>query len=235
MARLGQPLNYGTVADPTNYGQVLGNTNAFNARIYDDVLQGYQHALNLQSDRAHEMDKRYQGLSGQVLGYLSGAEDPELERIQRQYDAMRGEASQSAAARGLGNWTIADSMARGIESDRALARSDVASKFGQLRAGYASDIGLTGLGYIGQSQAQQDAMRQGALQFMGSFREDTPDPLGYAQLAQQQKQWQAEQPYLDYETIGSGSVNGMGGSRYTQSFMIDPKTGRRWGFKLGGI
>lgn len=230
---LGAPLNFGTAPDikQPDYGftQSYNNALQLNQQLYAQAISGYQEVLESQRQRHQDLSGRYTQLGQEVQGYLTGAESGQRQRIQDQYAQASGAAQQSAVDRGLGNFTVGDSLLRGVEADRAKAEVDLASQFGQMRAGYASQLGLAGLGYAAQAGQESDAMSQAALQFQGSWRQAQPDPLGYAQLMQQQKQWKAMQPY---EVSGFTPGNAAGPfseatKGYSWNYMYDPQTGRK--------
>lgn len=235
--QLGTPLNFGTAPSITggDYGfsQSYKNALAANTQLYAQALSGYQQVLGAQEARHQDLAKRYTALGQQVQGYLGAAESAESERLAKQYAQFGEQARMDAVNAGLGNWTVGTALQAGVQEQQAAASRQLAGQFADRRAGYASQLGLAGLGFEAQAGSERDAMSQAGLQFMSSWRQDTPDPLGYAQLAQQQKQWQADQPYQIAHTQttvpafnwGFGGPSPAAGTTTTYK-MFDPRTGR---------
>lgn len=222
---LGTPLNFdtaqytrgpdGKTVAATDYTSAYKQALLANQQVYAQALSGYQQILAAQEQRHQDLGRRYTALGEQVQGYLTGAEQGQMQRIADQYTALQGDTMQSAVNRGLGNFTVTDSLLRGVQADKTKAETDVAGQFGQMRAGYASQLGLAGLGFEAQAGTERDMMGKAGTDFVGSWRQQTPDPLAYAQLAQQQQQWKSANDLIPMGRYGNN-----------QQGYYDPRHGR---------
>lgn len=211
----GGQLNFGGAPNVNSgdygYGQQYQNYLNMAQQTYSNVLSGYQNLLQQQQQQSQGIQQGYGQLAQGVQDQLQGAEAGQQQQLQNLYQHQLGQNTQSAIDRGLGNTTVLDSMQRGATNDQALAQSQLAGQFAQQRAGYQSQLGQAGLGYAGQALGQQVGIYGQQLGWMDSFRQQQPDPLGYASLAQQKQQFQqsnqvAAVPY----SRPSGSPSGMG-------------------------
>lgn len=100
----------------------------------------------------------YGQLSSDVLGTIAGIGQEQAQQIRSNYAQSTGSALQGLTSRGLGNTTVANSIQRGIDFDRARAENALAEQMAGLRAGYQSQLGLAGLGY--QANAALQAANQ---------------------------------------------------------------------------
>lgn len=154
-----------------NYASEYQKSLAMNQTNYQNILSGYQNLINQQS-------QGYQELYNSTLGTLNNAESGQKTAIDDQSKYDLSKTTSSLISRGLGNSTVQEAMASGVEANRVRRQNELTGQFAQMRAGYQSQLGQNQLSNLaGLTQAQ--------LGFMNSVQAQYPDAGMYAQLAQQ--------------------------------------------------
>lgn len=154
-----------------NYASEYQKSLAMNQANYQNILTGYQNLIAQQS-------QGYQELYNSTLGTLNNAENAQKTSINDESKYDLSKTTSSLIARGLGNSTVQEAMASGVEANRVRRQNELAGQFAQTRASYQSQLG--------QNQLQNLAgLTQAQLGFMNSVQAQYPDAGMYAQLAQQ--------------------------------------------------
>lgn len=173
-----------------NYANSYMDALTLNAQNYGNIMGGYNQTMNNQLAAQDQLNQNYTGLGNQVQGMIAGTDQAQMQRINDNYNASMGQMNQGAVNRGLGNTTVTNALARGIESDRAQEQTNVQNQFAQLQAGYASNIGLAGLNQQGNNIIANTGLAGRQLNFMEGVSAPYPNPALYAQLGQQLGQGQ---------------------------------------------
>lgn len=152
-----------------NYQSEYAKSLGMNQANYQNILAGYQNLISQQNTG-------YQNLYNTVLGQLAGAETSRNTEIQDAAKAELGKETQSLINRGLGNTTVQQAVASGVDANKQRRLTEVANQFAQMRAGYQYQIGSAQLGNLaGLSRAQLDMMER--------VNAGYPDAGMYGQLA----------------------------------------------------
>lgn len=213
----------------SNYQNAYNSALSLNQQNYNNILGGYQQTMQNQNVAQQGVTQGYGDLGNKVQGLIAGTDASQLQANRDLYTANMGNMQQSATSRGLGNTTVTDALARGINLDYSKANTNTENQFAQLQAGYASNIGLAGLGYQGQAVRDNTQLAGNQLNWMNSVNSPYPDVGAYGALAQQfgaAQQSNANraqnQQYLDLlkstagqvPRIGGGTGGGGGGSPF---------------------
>lgn len=153
-----------------NYQSEYMKSLAMNQANYNNIMSGYQNLISQQAQGHKE-------LYNSVLGTLSGAEESRKVDIGDMAKAEHGQMTQSLINRGLGNTTVQEAVASGVEANKQRRLNSLTGEFAQMRAGYQSQLGqnqLSGLAALTRSQ----------LDFMNSIQAQYPDAGMYGSLAQ---------------------------------------------------
>jgi len=164
------------------YGQSYQSALSQNQAMYNNILQGYQQLMGNQVSAQGGIQQGYSNLKGEVLGDISNIGASEKQAIIDAYTQQQGQQSQGLINRGLGNATVMDSMNRGLTFDEQKAQIALQNQMAQLTAGYASNLGLAGLGYANQANMQNTALGAQQLGWMNSVTSGYPDPNQYNAL-----------------------------------------------------
>lgn len=200
----------------SNYANAYNASLRMNEANYGNILKGYQDSLQQLQDSQNAITQGYGGLTQQVMGNLNNIEASQKQAILDQYAQAGGHATQSLTSRGLGNTTVADSVRRGLEYDRAKAETGLANQMAGLRAGYQQNLGMADLAYRNQAAMQNAGLAQAQLQWMNSVNAGYPNAGLYGQLASQFGQTQqanADRDLMKAQAArmpGAGSVGGGG-------------------------
>lgn len=165
----------------TAYNQALQT----NQQMYNNILGGYNSTMAYQQSQSQAIAQGYDTLQADTLGQLAGVQTAANQQAADQYAQQVGTQTQQMVDRGLGNSTVTNSVARGLQYDYSKVLGQNAANFGQLNAQYQSQIGLAGLGYQGQALNDTTQLANQQLQFMNSVTVPYPDPYAYAALNQQ--------------------------------------------------
>lgn len=206
-----------------SYAQSYNAALALNQSNYNNILKGYQDAINAQSQRQHNTQMQHYELENQIKNDLNLAGSTRRQEIQDQYAKLAGQQSQQLIDRGLGNSTVQASVNRGLALDEAKAQTDVAEQVANLRAQYGSNLGLARIAQHAQGSREATGLTEDQLNFMNSVQSPYPDAGLYASLAQQYEQARALE-----KQAGSGygfnpAYMGGGGASYGPA---DPNFGR---------
>ena len=177
------------------------------------------------------LDARY----GDVLGRISNTNTSNLNDINRNAEALSGQASQQMVSRGLGNTTVQQNMQRAIAADRMREATRSNEAFAQLGAGYADRI------WQDRTAAQQS--KAAALSSLGVAQNSAlervnvgyPDAGMFASLAQMYGA-QAE-AQKNRKQLSGGMVQQAGGAAGGYTYSPSPWGSRNpagagggWGF-----
>lgn len=168
-----------------NYANAYESALSMNQQNYGNILTGYQQTMANQNQAQQKIQGGYGQLDTDVQGLIAGTDQAQLQANQDQYAANMGNMNQSAISRGLGNTTVTDALARGINLDKSKADTNTRNQFAQLQAGYKSNIGLAGLDYANQANLQNTALSGQQLGWMNSVTAPYPSAGQYGQLASQ--------------------------------------------------
>lgn len=131
--QIGGPINFGSPA--SGYQSAYANALSINQQNYNNILAGYT------------------GLTNSVLSNLQGQGAAEQQQITDQYAQSQGAANQSLISKGLGNTTVASSVNRGIQADKAKAQVQLAGQVSGQYAQYQSMLGQAQLGFMNSVSA----------------------------------------------------------------------------------
>jgi hypothetical protein len=119
--------------------------------LYNEINQGYGALMQEYRQGRSEITGGYNRLMSTVMGGIGNIGRAQATAIADQYTALSGQQSQQMVNRGLGNTTVQQSVQRGVALDKAKADVELQDRIAQTQAQYASNIGLAGLGFQGQS------------------------------------------------------------------------------------
>lgn len=190
-----------------NYQSEYAKSLAMNQANYNNILTGYQNLISQQS-------QGYQELYNSVLGTLNNAESGRKTEIGDMAKAELGQATQSAINRGLGNTTVQNALASGVEANKQRRLNSLTGEFAQMRSSYQQQLGQNQL-------ANLAALTRGQLDFMNSVQAQYPDAGMYGALAQKFGEAAAMRGRDGGGgSVSSGGLSGGGGMR-----MPGPKVG----------
>ena len=200
---------------------IYNQTLKLNQGIYGDVLGSYTGG---RKDLAATLPEIYQGygkLQGNVAGILGqggdwGVATPAAQAISEAFKRTQGQTQQDLINRGLGNTSVLSSAANQNTLMAGRAYGNLGAELANKYAGYASQIGMAGLGTQMQgAQAQaQLAAQQGST--LAGRNYAMPGPLvgGFGQ---------------------SQSYGGRGPTPLGGAGPIGPRAGGRLGGGFGGV
>lgn len=198
-----------------SYSNAYNAALRFNQQNYNNILGGYQTALQNQVGTENQIGQGYAGLTNQVLGDLSHLGTTQRALNDREYAQQSGAMAQQMIDRGLGNTTVQQSMQRGLVSDRALANNQVAEQVGNMLANYRSQLGQAGLGFKERAMGMNTGLQQAQLNWMNSVNAPYPNASAYSDLAQMYgAQAQADKNRQMLASLGgqmAGGYQGAGG------------------------
>lgn len=200
--------------DPTSYLSpytISGGMNFGSAAGLGDYQGAYQNALNLNQQLYNNILGGYQGLTNSVLGNIQGVAAGQEQNINDIYAQQQGAATQNLISKGLGNTTVASSVARGIGLDKTKALNNLQSQIASLYANTQSQLG------------------QGMLNWMNSVAAPYPNPQAYMQYAMNQGMLNAMK-----RGIGTNQFGGLGGGGYRVVGSMPPLRGAGSMWDMGG-
>lgn len=206
-----------------SYANAYNSALAMNQQNYQNVLKGFQDALNAQAQKQHNTQVQHYELENQIRNDLNLAGSTRRQEIQDEYARLAGAQSQQLIDRGLGNSTVQASVNRGLALDEAKAQNQLAEQVANLRAQYGSNLGLARIAQHGQGSREATALTQAQLDFMNSVQSPYPDAGLYASLAQQYEQARAMEQASGSGYGFSAVPRGMGPVTYGPK---DPNWGR---------
>lgn len=226
----------GAMSNPSSaYASAYNDSLQMNKQNYANILAGYNQTMQSQQSAQQGISAGYGQLSGDVMGLIAGTDSAQRQAIADQYQANRGQASQSLIDRGLGNTTIQSSVDRGLQYDRTKADTNLSDQFAQLNAQYRTQLGLAGLDYQNQANMQNTALASQQFGFMNSVNAQYPNASQYANLAMMKGQLKGG-GIGGAGMMGGGAVGGFGsaggmklnpsfGNSAAGSFMSSPSSG----------
>lgn len=167
------------------YASAYNDALNMNKANYQNILAGYNGTMQQQQSRQQGISAGYGQLTGDVMGLIAGTDSAQRQAIADQYQANRGQASQSLIDRGLGNTTVQSAVDRGLQYDRSKSEVNLSNQFAQLNAQYRTQLGLAGLDYQNQANMQNTGLANQQLQWMNSVNAGYPNAAAYSQLAMQ--------------------------------------------------
>lgn len=186
------------------YNSSLG----MNESMYNNIMKGYQQAIQSQTTAQQAISAGYTNLYNSVLGNVEQQYAGQDTQLKNQAAQNLASSSQQLVDRGLGNTTIQTSVNQGVNNQLAQQQQLLTGqKAGQL-AQTQSQLGLAGL------SAQQSGLRDttglalSQLGFMNSMEAAYPNGDMYAKLAQQAGQNKAMRNNPMGGAGGFGGANG---------------------------
>lgn len=175
--------NPGEIA--ANYQQAYNNALGMNSANYANILRGYQQALSAQTTAQQAIQAGYSNLYNEVIGKVSGIGQARTNAINDDSARNLAGLSQQLIDRGLGNTTVQQSVARGVEGDRTRRLVENDESVARMLGDYMSSLGLAGLRSSEQGVNNLTGLNLRQLDFMNSVTARYPDAGLYAGLAQQ--------------------------------------------------
>ena len=126
----------------------------------------------------------YKNLNQRVQQKLAGSNEANLADLKEQYDARSGQMAQQMINRGLGNWSIQQSMQNQLGSDFAREKTRSNNSFAQLQADAMQRVMMGGLGAREHGADALTGIRGMGLNFLSSMTPVPPDFGTYFGAAQ---------------------------------------------------
>jgi hypothetical protein len=167
------------------YTQAYNSALQMNQANYNNILTGYQQAVQQQTAAQQAIQAGYANLYNQVLNKVEGIGNDRRNQINSAAAKQLASGSQQLIDRGLGNTTIQSSLDRGVESDRNRNLTQLSDDQAKMIGDYMSQLGLAGLGAQQRGLEGTTAMLMNQLGFMGSVQANYPNAGLYASLAMQ--------------------------------------------------
>lgn len=164
-------------------------------QLYAQTIAGYNQQYNTALAAKSKIDTGYNDLYNQQAGYGASQELALNQDYARQLDASQ----QSMVNRGLGNTTVLDSAARGINYDRANSMLTLKDQLLQRQ----NAIRQAQFGYDASANSGLSGIQGGQVGYMGTAQQNTQAQAAQASLAAQQNAQQlAAQQALAQQQYG---------------------------------
>lgn len=201
-----------------NYARSYQDSLSMNQSLYQNMMAGYQGALQQQMGAQSKIGANYDNLKNEVMGKVGGIGKAGEQAIVDRYTADLGKQSQSLIDRGLGNTTVQSAVSRGLGYDRD--KSIVANNewVANLQAQYLANIGKDAINAQQQAYGANTALLGDQLRTMNSMQIAYPDAGLYAQLAGQY----GDRGDRNKGGYGSGAPMGGGGGAPGLGYMPRP-------------
>lgn len=175
-----------------------------NQGVYNQILSGYSEGQNRLGNVLPQIDQGYSALSQGVMNTLGlggggwGVAAPAVRAIQERFLQQQGTNRQNLINAGLGNTTVAASLANQNTNMAANAYANLGAQLADKAAGYQSQLGLAQQAARMQGLSARTGLTQNLLGVLGGYRFANTAGSLYG-------------PYSTSTNYSSGSSSGGGG------------------------
>ncbi len=166
-----------------DYRGAYNDALAMNQSLYNNIFQGYQQAVSAQTTAQQAIQAGYSNLYNQVIDRVSGVGKAREANINDSAAQLLARETQGNVDKGLGNSTIANSLARGVEGDRQRRLMENDDQTNRLVGEYMSNLGLAGLRSAEGGIDDTTNLSEHERQWMNSVQAKYPDAGLFAELA----------------------------------------------------